>query len=114
MSINKIRISTYDAKWSKKARGLRPYCEYCGATENLNAHHYIRRSVKSTRLFLPNAVILCAKHHVFNHEFSAHKTPEKFKRWFKKMFPDRLKEILKKEKEYMTEKMAIEEFKLTT
>lgn len=109
--IKKIRLSTYDEQWSKKARELQPNCEYCGSPEFLNAHHYKGRSCKATRLMMENAVILCSKHHVFSSDFSAHKTPEKFERWFKKKFPERRKRIIKKAQTMMTERAAIEEFK---
>jgi hypothetical protein len=57
-----------------------------------------------------NAVILCASHHVFSSDFSAHKTPEKFERWFKKEFPTRHRAIIKKAQGKMTEREAISEF----
>lgn len=108
--IRKIRLSTYDRKWSKLARERDKKCLYCGATQNLAAHHFLRRSVKATRLMLENAVTLCPSHHVFNHEFSAHKTPEAFRKWFKKTYPERAKQILQKSKTNITERQAIEEF----
>jgi hypothetical protein len=86
-------------------------CLYCGGTAWLNAHHLKGRSCKSTRLLLINGVTLCASHHVFNHDFSAHKTPEKFERWFKKTFPDRYKQITKRAQIMVSEREAINEFK---
>ncbi len=109
--IKKIRVSTYDKKWSKEAREKTPFCWYCGSTENLNAHHFIRRAIKSCRLLLENAVILCAKHHVFSHEFSAHKTPEKFIKWFKSKFSGHFKFLTKRAQVHMTELQAIKEWK---
>lgn len=108
--IKKIRISTYDRKWSKKARELTPYCWVCSTTQNLAAHHFIRRSIKITRLDITNAVILCPSHHVFSHIFSAHKTPEKFQKWFKKNYPGHYKYLKAQEKKYSTEKEAIKVF----
>lgn len=108
--IKKVRLSKYDRIWSKLARERTPYCEVCKTTQNLAAHHYIRRSVKSTRLLLENSVVLCPSHHVFNHEFSAHKTPEAFKRWFKKTYPDRAKLCEQRSKQIMTERNAVLEF----
>lgn len=110
MKNKKIRISKYDKEWSLFARHAQKSCEYCGVTANLNAHHFKGRACKSTRLMMDNAVILCVSHHVFNSEFSAHKTPEKFQRWFKKKFPVRYRAIIKKAQTYMTEKQAITEF----
>lgn len=109
--IKKIRLSQYDKLWSKKAREDQPSCMYCGNTETLQAHHFIGRTNKATRLLLNNAVVLCAKHHTFNNDFSAHKTPEKFKRWFRKCYPDTYDFIKGQEKLHMTERQAIEQFK---
>lgn len=111
LGIKKIRMSTWDKKWSKLARELRPACEYCGSTQGLNAHHYVRRSIKSTRLMLANAIILCTSHHVFNHEFSAHKTPEAFKKWFMEKHPQRHLMTTNQSKIHKTERQAILEFK---
>ena len=110
-------MSKYDTAWSRIARLSNPWCEVCekrGEGEErisgLNAHHFIRRSIKPTRLVLENAIILCTSHHVFNHEFSAHKTPESFKKWFKKKHPARAKRLEKKSQQYMNEKQAVIEF----
>jgi hypothetical protein len=66
--------------------------------------------VKSTRLVVANGITLCASHHVFNHEFSAHRTPEAFKKWFKKTYPDRAKLCEQRAKRMMSEREAIKEF----
>ena len=111
MSITKIKLSKYDKIWSKFARQRDGECLYCGNTNVvLHAHHFLRRGIKATRLLLNNAVSLCPSHHVFNHEFSAHKTPERFERWFKKTYPDRYKEIRTRAQTMMTERNAIKEF----
>jgi hypothetical protein len=59
---------------------------------------------------LDNGVTLCAGHHTFNYEFSAHRAPEAFTRWFKKTYPDRHKAIIKKAQTMMSEREAIQEF----
>jgi len=66
--------------------------------------------VKSTRLELDNGVTLGAGHHTFNYQFSAHRTPEAFTRWFKKAYPDRAKAMVKKAQMMMSEREAIEVF----
>lgn len=109
--ITKIKMSTYDIKWSKMARELTPYCWVCETTQNLAAHHFIRRAIKSTRLDIMNAVILCPSHHVFNHEFSAHKTPEKFKEWYKKEYRGHYDYLMERQKVHMTERQAKIDFK---
>lgn len=111
--IKKIRLGKWDKIWSAITRKAYPFCEYCrvnGIFTPLNAHHFKGRSCKATRFMLENAVILCTKHHVFSSEFSAHKTPEKFERWFKKEFPERYKAIRKKAQTMMSEREAIKEF----
>lgn len=111
--IRKVRISKFDKEWSKRAREDTPFCAFCGQQQNLAAHHIVRRSVKSTRLLLINAVVLCPSHHVFNHLFSAHRTPEAFKKWVTKQYPDRMKTLKKRERIMMNERQAIAEFQQT-
>ena len=110
--IKKVRISKYDKLWPAliRKRDGRWLYERCNRTEFLNAHHFKGRSCKATRLMLENGISLCSAHHVFSSDFSAHKTPEKFDRWFKKKFPDRYKAIIKKAQTMMTEREAIREF----
>ena len=108
--IKKVRISKYDKLWSKAVRERDRRCLVCGKTDYLAAHHFIRRGVKATRLALENGITLCPAHHTFNHEFSAHRTPESFKRWFEKEYPDRAKAMRKREQTMMTEREAIKEF----
>lgn len=110
LKIKKIRISKYDKEWSLKVRARDERCLKCGRTQNLAAHHFVRRSVKSTRLMLENGITLCPSCHVFSHIFSAHRTPEMFKRWFKEKYPTRYKKVMAKEKVYMTELQAIKEW----
>jgi hypothetical protein len=107
----KIRVSTYDQKWSKFVRERDGACLVCGKTEYLAAHHFIRRGVKATRLDLDNGITLCASHHTFNYQFSAHRTPEAFDKWFKTNYPDRYRYVRKKAQQMMSERDAIAEFK---
>ena len=58
-------------------------CEYCGTTENLNAHHIFSRNNRSVKFDLDNGVCICASHHVFDPTFSAHKAPVEFIEWIK-------------------------------
>jgi hypothetical protein len=108
--IKKVRISKYDKLWSLKVRGRDKRCLVCGKTEYLAAHHYIRRGVKSTRLALDNGITLCPSHHTFNSDFSAHRTPESFKRWFEETYPAKAKAMRKREQTMMSEREAIKEF----
>lgn len=106
----KIRLSKYDTIWSRMVRERDRKCLYCGRTEGLNAHHFKGRSCKATRLMLDNGISLCTSHHVFNHQFSAHKTPEAFTKWFKKEYPKRYRAIIKKAQTIMSERDAVNEF----
>lgn len=56
-------------------------CEYCGRKDTLNSHHVFGRRKMSTRWSFDNGVCLCAGHHVFSTEFSAHQTPLTFDKW---------------------------------
>jgi 5-methylcytosine-specific restriction endonuclease McrA len=108
--IKKIKLSKYDVLWSRFVRERDGECLYCGKREYLAAHHFLRRGIKATRLVLDNGVTLCASHHTFNHQFSAHRTPEAFEKWFKRTYPDRYREIRKRAQIMMTERGAIKEF----
>src|SRR3990167_756101 len=81
---SKISIDTLDTKWGKLVRERDGKCRYCGGTNYLAAHHIFGRSRSGTRFVIENGITLCPSHHVFSDDFSAHKTPEKFKKWIKK------------------------------
>ena len=108
--IKKIKMKPYDIIWSRMVRERDGKCLYCGNPNGLNAHHFKGRACKATRLMLDNGVTLCTSHHVFNHQWSAHKTPEAFTKWFKKTFPQRFRRITKKAQTTMPERLAIQEF----
>lgn len=64
----------------KEAAGHK--CEYCGKEgKGLNAHHIFSVKNKTTCYYVPNGCCLCANHHVFSTDFSAHKTPTEFTEW---------------------------------
>lgn len=67
-----------DALWRKVSREVwGEKCTLCGATENLNIHHFIGRRNYAVRWSINNAVPLCPKHHTFG-ILSAHQDPD----WF--------------------------------
>jgi len=71
-----------DVLWSKAVKTKYDHkCAYCGKTENLNSHHIFGRNNKSVRWEIGNGICLCAGHHTFSSEFSAHKTPTEFTYW---------------------------------
>lgn len=69
-----------DMWWSKAVRSI-GYCEYCNTPDFLNAHHIYGRSNTNTRWEFDNGICLCAKHHTFSNEFSAHRCPSAFTYW---------------------------------
>lgn len=72
-----------DILWSKavKSRAWNK-CSYCWESSYLNSHHIITRGNHATRLLVENWICLCANHHQFSTEFSAHGTPAKFMEWY--------------------------------
>lgn len=106
----KISITTHDKHWGKLVRERDGKCAYCGGTNYLAAHHIFGRARNGTRLVLENGITLCPSHHVFNDDFSAHKTPEKFKRWIKKYLGIGLYKDLEKRSLSGTMAKAIKDF----
>lgn len=78
-----IRISTYDAQWSKLVRERdghtcrKPGCGKRAPANVMHAHHIIGRGKKSTRLLIENGLTLCVHHHVWGDD-SAHKVGKQF------------------------------------
>jgi predicted restriction endonuclease len=78
----KITTKTLDGLWRQAVKKLAgDKCEYCGATRYLNSHHIFGRRNYAVRWEINNGVSLCAKHHKFSNQFSAHETPTRFKDW---------------------------------
>ena len=76
--LNKVK----DTEWSAMVKILAGNrCEVCGTTQFLNSHHIFGRGNHSTRWDVNNGVCLCAGHHKFKHDFSAHNTPTLFTEW---------------------------------
>lgn len=75
----------FEAVWRKIALAkANNCCEYCGISKEstrLNVHHVISRRNYSVKFYIPNAVVLCAKHHLFSSDFSAHQNSIEFARW---------------------------------
>ena len=53
------------------------HCEYCGTSDQVQAHHVFTRSTGRTKYDPDNGCLLCSGHHFF----VAHKNPLKFKEW---------------------------------
>lgn len=85
-SVKKKERNLNDTAWSlsvKQRDGFK--CVYCGATTYLNSHHIFSRNNLTTRYDLDNGITLCAKHHTFSKEFSAHQTPTEFTYWLERL-----------------------------
>lgn len=75
-----------DTSWSKQVKERDGFkCIYCGSDKSLNSHHLFSRRNTALRWDIENGVTLCASHHNFSTEFSAHKTPLEFAEWIKQL-----------------------------
>ena len=70
-----------DDLW-KKIIHLKGYCEICGTSYRLNAHHIIGRVNYNLRWDLRNGCLLCVNHHKYG-KFAAHENPIWFLNWLK-------------------------------
>ena len=75
-----------DLLWSRLVRSRWPGCAVCGASQT-EAHHLIPRSRRATRYAIDNGIALCATHHKWSTELSAHGAPLAFAFWFAYKFP---------------------------
>lgn len=75
---NKKRL---DKLWQRAITARDRYCQICGKTEGLNAHHIYSRSRLNTRYDCENGILLCPGCHCFSSLLSAHKAPRAFLRW---------------------------------
>ena len=85
-SAKKREKKNKDTEWAKAVKERDGYrCQYCGSKDYLNSHHIFSRNNLTTRHDIDNGITLCAKHHTFSNEFSAHKTPTEFTFWLQKL-----------------------------
>ena len=63
------------------------YCEKCGKSGPLNAHHFISRVNKNLRFDLRNGVCTCVGCHMYGPE-SAHLGSAYFDEWFRNYRPE--------------------------
>ena len=68
-------------------------CVICGSTNYVHTHHIIPRELKEYRWNVDNGICLCAKHHKFNREISAHANPLEFVLWLQKNRKAQLKRL---------------------
>lgn len=75
-----------DTEWSLKVKERDGFkCAYCGRIDTLNSHHIFSRRHEGLRWDIDNGITLCAGHHNFSTQFSAHKTPVEFVEWIKEL-----------------------------
>jgi len=82
-----------DTLWAKIIRS-KGYCEWCGKSGRLNAHHAVGRSNHAVRWDLRNGVTLCVACH-----FKAHQSPLEFAEWFKRARPEDYEYLMSKKNE---------------
>lgn len=63
-------------------------CAICGSNKWPQAHHQIPREQYSHRHISRNGICLCAKHHRFSFDISAHKAPVAFIKWLSENHPE--------------------------
>src|SRR3990167_5758747 len=111
MKFRKISISKADIIWARQVRERDGKCVVCGKNNFLNAHHLFGRGNYNTRFNLENGVTLCAGHHTFRNDFSAHKTPKDFRDWWReKIGEEKYKELEQLSIIRISQKVAINNF----
>lgn len=86
-----------DKKWSIDVRNrFNNKCVYCSNNKYINAHHIIPREIRRFRHYLDNGVALCARHHKFSFEFSAHKNPLIFFKFMSEHHPIQMRSLMEK------------------
>jgi predicted restriction endonuclease len=68
--------------WSRKVKERdNNSCVICGESKMLNSHHIIPKEVKGLKFDIMNGICLCAKHHQFSRQLSAHSNSFVFIVW---------------------------------
>lgn len=78
-------------------------CSICSVIKYIHAHHIIPKESKKFRCFkfdLDNGIALCAKHHKFCREISAHNNSFTFMIWFIKNRKSQYELLINKLKEF--------------
>jgi len=95
--LEKRKIKKQFKEWSEQVKQRDGYkCVICGRTEFLHTHHIIPRQNKFFRFDIDNGLTLCAKHHKYNYEISAHKNPLVFVLWLLEKRRTQLMQLLEK------------------
>jgi hypothetical protein len=91
-NMTKAQQNRLDKLWREKIKARDEYCQVCGTTQNLHAHHVEGRRLRCLRWDADNGILLCAGCHLFK-PLSAHNAPAWFMEWFEEKHPERLKKI---------------------
>ena len=101
---SRIKLRKLDKEWSLKIRNkFGNKCVICPAERYIHAHHIIPKEIKEFRHDLDNGISLCAKHHKFNYEISAHKNPLAFFKFMSENYPEHMDRLMKKYEKYKNE-----------
>lgn len=75
-----VKMKRCDAVWQQIIRlKFKGKCVLCGKSDGqLHTHHLISRAAHFYRHNVNNGVLLCARHHVFSPDLSAHGAPWAF------------------------------------
>lgn len=80
--LEKREINKKDKEWREKVKARdNSQCVICDAIKFVHTHHIIPREVKEFRWNIDNGICLCARHHKFSRDISAHGNPLMFIRW---------------------------------
>jgi len=91
MPKGKIKFTKEDREWAKAVKERDGWaCVVCGDTNRPNAHHVIVRENHDTKLDVNNGLTLCATHHFFNRQVSAHNNPLGLFMWMEIHRPEQL------------------------
>jgi predicted restriction endonuclease len=91
MPRGQIKFTKEDKAWAKAVKDRDGWaCVICGDKLRLNAHHIIARENHETKLDIQNGITLCARHHFFNRQISAHNNPLGFFMWLERNRPEQL------------------------
>lgn len=83
--------------WSDKVKKRDGYkCVVCGADKFIHTHHLLPREIKEFRFDIDNGITLCAKHHKYDINISAHRNSLNFIDFLLKNNCEQIENLLKK------------------
>lgn len=79
-----------DQQWTAYIHEHNTGCLIGGDCEGwIEAHHLVKRSVKSVQHDPANGILLCSRHHRLSNKLSAHGAPKEFRAWLEKNHPEK-------------------------